>query len=131
MVMGMPHDEVRVEDRYRVGGALVEVSQPRNPCYKRGLALDEPAMPSRIVAAHRPGFSLRVLEEGDVGAGDSLELVARDPAALTVAAVSDLLWIAPRDPAALARAAALPALSKGWRASSTHAELIEARCHGK
>ena len=63
-VEGLADDEVCIGDRYRIGEALFEVTQPRVTCYRVGIRMDEPAMPSLLVAHHRPGFYLRVLEEG-------------------------------------------------------------------
>jgi len=89
-VRGLPDDVVRIGDRYRIGSALFEVSQPRVTCFKIGLRLGEPRMPALLVAAGRPGFYLRVIEEGDVGAGDPIVRVLTDPAGLTVAATDGL-----------------------------------------
>ena len=72
-VEGLADDEVCIGDRYRIGGALFEVTQPRVTCYRVGIRMDEPAMPSLLVAHHRPGFYFRVLEEGPVQAGDAIE----------------------------------------------------------
>jgi ferredoxin-NADP reductase/MOSC domain-containing protein YiiM len=116
-VDGLPDAEVRIGDHYRVGSALLEVTQPRVTCYRVGLRLDEPRMPALLVAHHRPGFYLRVLEEGDVGAGDPIELVAQGPEGLTVAEVDALLYLPGHTRALLRRAVDLPALSPGWRAS--------------
>ena len=66
-VEGLGDDEVCIGDRYRIGSALFEVSQPRVTCYRVGIRMREPQMPSLLVAHHRPGFYLRVLEEGVVG----------------------------------------------------------------
>ena len=71
-VEGLPDDEVCVGDRYRIGSALFEVTQPRVTCYRVGIRMDEPQMASLLVSHHRPGFYFRVLEEGDVGAGDEI-----------------------------------------------------------
>src|SRR5271155_5522232 len=71
-VDGLPDNEVCIGDRYQIGGALLEVTQPRVTCYRLGIRMDEPLMASLLVAHHRPGFYLRVLEEGDVGAGDEI-----------------------------------------------------------
>ena len=68
-VEGLPDDEVCVGDRYRIGGALFEVTQPRVTCYKLGLRMGEPRMPALLYTHGRPGFYLRVLEEGEVGRG--------------------------------------------------------------
>ena len=104
-VEGLPDDEVCVGDRYRVGGALFEVTQPRVTCHKVGIRLGEPRMPALLYAHGRPGFYLRVLEEGEVGAGDAIERVAVGPGAMTVREVSALLYLPGRD---LARARARP-----------------------
>jgi MOSC domain-containing protein YiiM len=69
-VDGLPDNEVCIGDRYQIGGALLEVTQPRVTCYRVGIRMDEPRMASLLVAHHRPGFYLRVLQEGDIGAGD-------------------------------------------------------------
>jgi len=71
-VDGLADDEVCIGDRYRVGGALFEVTQPRVTCYRVGIRMDEPRMGALLVSHHRPGFYLRVLEEGEVGAGDEI-----------------------------------------------------------
>ncbi len=84
-VEGLADDEVCIGDRYRIGSALFEVSQPRVTCYRVGIRMSEPQMPSLLVAHRRPGFYLRVLEEGEVGAGDTIERVRRGPEAMTVA----------------------------------------------
>src|SRR6185436_7977450 len=76
-VEGLPDDEVCVGDRYRIGGALFEVSQPRVTCYRVGLRMSEPRMPALLVSHRRPGFYFRVLEEGEVTAGDAIERVER------------------------------------------------------
>src|SRR3546814_3042860 len=68
--------EVCIGDRYRIGGALFEVTQPRVTCYRIGIRMDEPQMAALLVAHGRPGFYFRVLEEGDVAAGDEIVQVA-------------------------------------------------------
>jgi MOSC domain-containing protein YiiM len=83
-VEGMPETEVRIDDVYRVGGALLQVSQPRSPCYKLALKMERPAFPKAFLRSGRTGFYLRVLEEGELGAGDPIELVSRQPDAVTV-----------------------------------------------
>jgi ferredoxin-NADP reductase len=113
----MPDDEVCVGDRYRIGDATFEVTQPRVTCYKVGLRLEEPRMPALLYSHGRPGFYLRVLEEGEVGAGDEIERVAVGPEAMSVREVSALLYLPGHTPAGLRRALAIPALSEGWRGS--------------
>jgi ferredoxin-NADP reductase/MOSC domain-containing protein YiiM len=90
-VDGLADSEVCVGDRYRIGGAVFEVSQPRVTCYRVGIRMDEPRIAALLVAHHRPGFYFRVLEEGDVGAGDEIVKVAEGPERLTVAAIEALL----------------------------------------
>ena len=80
-VEGLPDDEVCIGDRYRIGEATFEVTQPRVTCFRLGIRMDEPLMPSLLVAHHRPGFYLRVLEEGAVQAGDAITGSARARAA--------------------------------------------------
>ncbi len=116
-VEGMPDDEVCVGDRYRIGDALFEVTQPRVTCFKVGLRLEEPRMPALLYSHGRPGFYLRVLEEGEVGAGDEIERIGVGPEAMTVREVSALLYLPGHTPAGLRRALSIPALSEGWRGS--------------
>ncbi|MFC1431678.1 MOSC domain-containing protein [Streptacidiphilus sp. N1-3] len=116
-VDGLPDDEVCVGDRYRIGGAEFEVTQPRVTCYRVGLRLGEPAMPSLLVSHHRPGFYLRVITEGRVRAGDAIVRTRVGPGALSVADVDGLLYLPDRDPDRLKAALAIPALSPGWQQS--------------
>jgi len=114
-IEGLPDDEVCIGDRYRIGTALFEVTQPRVTCYRVGIRTNEPQMPALLTSSGRPGFYLRVLEEGEVGAGDPILLITRGPERMTVAAVNALLYSShhPRDQ--LKRALRIPALSPGWR----------------
>lgn len=116
-VEGLADDEVCVGDRYRIGGALFEVTQPRVTCYRVGIRMDEPAMPSLLVAHHRPGFYLRVLEEGLVEAGDAIVKEGSGPEGLTIAEVDALLYLPNKSRALLERALRVPALSEGWKGS--------------
>jgi ferredoxin-NADP reductase/MOSC domain-containing protein YiiM len=116
-VEGMPDNEVCVGDRYRIGEALFEVTQPRVTCFKLGMRLGEPRLPALFYSHGRPGFYLRVLEEGEVGAGDAIERIAVGPEAMSVREVSGLLYLPGHTPAGLRRALAIPALSQGWRGS--------------
>jgi ferredoxin-NADP reductase/MOSC domain-containing protein YiiM/ferredoxin len=116
-VEGLPDDEVCIGDRYRIGGALFEVTQPRVTCYRVGIRMNDPRMPALLVQHHRPGFYFRVLEEGEVRAGDEIVKVADGPESLTVADVDALLYLPghPRD--RIERILRVPALSPGWQAS--------------
>ena len=116
-VEGLPDDEVCVGDRYRIGGALFEVTQPRVTCYRVGIRMDQPQMPSLLVSHHRPGFYFRVLEEGEVGAGDEIVKVAEGPERVTVAEVDALLYLPGHPRHQLERALRVPALSPGWKGS--------------
>jgi MOSC domain-containing protein YiiM/ferredoxin-NADP reductase len=116
-VDGLPDSEVCIGDRYRIGGAEFEVSQPRVTCFRVGMRVGEPNLPSLLVAHHRPGFYLRVLREGPVRAGDEIVRIGRG--SLSVAEVDALLYLPNKDRAKLHQAAALPALSIGWRDSFT------------
>lgn len=114
---GLSDDEVCVGDRYRIGEAEFEVTQPRVTCFRVGMRLGEPRLPSLLVAHHRPGFYLRVLTEGRVEAGDPIVRTRRGPHELSVAEVDALLYLPGHDRARLADALDVPALSPGWRES--------------
>ena len=116
-VDGLADDEVRIGDRYRIGAALFEVTQPRVTCYRVGMRMADPRMPALLVRHRRPGFYFRVLDEGEVRAGDEIVKVADGPEAMTVAEVDGLLYLPghPRD--RIERALRIPALSPGWQGS--------------
>jgi ferredoxin-NADP reductase/MOSC domain-containing protein YiiM/ferredoxin len=116
-VEGLSDDDVCIGDRYRVGGALLEVSQPRVTCYRIGIRMDEPRMAALLTSSGRPGFYFRVLEEGEVGAGDEIVKTADGPERMTVAAVNALLYLPGHAAGQLERALRIPALSPGWRTS--------------
>jgi MOSC domain-containing protein YiiM/ferredoxin-NADP reductase len=114
-IEGLPDDEICIGDRYRIGTALFEVTQPRVTCYRVGIRMDEPRLAALLTSSGRPGFYLRVLAEGEVGAGDPIFRVTGGPERMTVAEVNALLYSSrhPRDQ--LDRALRIPALSPGWR----------------
>ncbi|MBB5060914.1 ferredoxin-NADP reductase/MOSC domain-containing protein YiiM [Granulicella aggregans] len=116
-VEGLADDEVCIGDRYRIGAALFEVTQPRVTCYRVGIRMNEPRMPSLLVSHRRPGFYCRIIEEGEIGAGDNIVKVADGPEHVTVAEVDALLYLPshPRDQ--LERAFRVPSLSEGWKGS--------------
>jgi ferredoxin-NADP reductase/MOSC domain-containing protein YiiM len=116
-VDGLADAEVCIGDRYRIGGALFEISQPRVTCYRVGIRMDEPQMAALLVAHHRPGFYLRVLEEGEVGAGDEIIKVAEGVERMSVADVDALLYLRGHTREQLDRALRIPALSQGWQES--------------
>ena len=116
-VDGLPDAEVCIGDRYRIGGALFEVTQPRVTCYRLGIRMNEPEMAALVVKHGRPGFYFRVLEEGEVEAGDEIIQVASGPEHMSVSEIDALLYRPghPRDQ--LERALRIPMLSVGWRRS--------------
>ena len=94
-VDGLPDDEVCVGDRYRIGSAVFEVTQPRVTCYRVGIRMGEPRMAALLVAHHRPGFYMRVLEEGEIAAGDAITKVADGPEHMTVTEADALVGLPP------------------------------------
>lgn len=114
-IEGLPDDEVCIGDRFRIGSALFEVTQPRTTCYRVGIRLDEPRMAALLTASGRPGFYFRVLEVGEVGAGDEIVPIARGPERMTVAEVNALLYSSHHPREQLERVLRIPALSPGWR----------------
>jgi ferredoxin-NADP reductase/MOSC domain-containing protein YiiM len=116
-VEGLEDDEVCIGDRYRIGNALFEVTQPRVTCYRVGIRMNESRMAALLVAHHRPGFYFRVLQEGEVGEGDDIAKVVDGPERMTVAEVDGLLYLPGHSPERLQRALRIPSLSKGWQGS--------------
>ena len=114
---GLNDDEVCIGDRYRIGNALFEVTQPRVTCYRVGIRMNDPRIPALLVSHHRPGFYFRVLEEGDVEAGDEIVKVASGPEQMTVAETDALLYLPGHPRQQLLRALRIPALSPGWQGS--------------
>ena len=116
-VEGLSDNEVCIGDRYRIGDAIFEVTQPRVTCYRVGIRMNEPRMPALLVAHHRPGFYFRVLQEGEVGAGDDIVKITDGPERISVAEVDALLYLPGHSREQLERALRIPALSKGWQGS--------------
>ncbi len=116
-VDGLADDQVCIGDRYQIGEALFEVTQPRVTCYRVGIRMDDPRIPALLVSKHRPGFYFRVLREGRVQAGDDIVRVATGPEAMTVADIDALLYLPGHPRQQLRRALRIPALPDGWRAS--------------
>src|SRR5215469_13137661 len=116
-VEGLADDEVCIGDQYRIGGAVFEVTQPRVTCFRVGIRMNEARMPALLVAHRRPGFYFRVLQEGEVGAGDEIVKIAGGSERMTVAEIDALLYLPGHSPEQLKRALRIPALSKGWQGS--------------
>ena len=123
-VEGLGDDEVCIGDRYRIGTATFEVTQPRVTCYRVGIRMNDPRIPALLVSHHRPGFYFRVLEEGEVQAGDEITKLASGPEQMPVAEADALLYLPGHPRQQLLRALRIPALSPGWQASF-HALLEE------
>jgi ferredoxin-NADP reductase/MOSC domain-containing protein YiiM/ferredoxin len=116
-VEGLADNEVCIGDRFGIGGAVVEVSRPRDTCYRVGIRLQHPEIPALLVAHRRPGFYFRVIQEGEIGADDRIEKLCDGPERMTVAEIDALLYSAKHPLEALRRAMRIPALSKDWQGS--------------
>jgi ferredoxin-NADP reductase/MOSC domain-containing protein YiiM len=116
-VDGLSDAEVCIGDRYRMGGALFEVTQPRVTCYRLGIRMNEPEMAALVVKHGRPGFYFRVLEEGEVVAGDEITQVVSGPERMSVSEIDALLYMPGHSSDQLERALRIPSLSTGWRHS--------------
>ena len=127
-IEGLQDDAVCIGDRYRIGSALFEVTQPRVTCYRVGIRMNEPQMPALLTSSGRPGFYLRVLEEGEVGAGDAILKVGEAKERMTVAEINALLYSPNHPHDLLERAIRIEALSPGWRASFE--ALLRSSTHG-
>jgi ferredoxin-NADP reductase/MOSC domain-containing protein YiiM len=116
-VDGLDDAQVCVGDRYRIGTAVFEVTQPRVTCYRVGIRMNDPRIPALLVSHHRPGFYFRVLDEGSVQAGDEIVKVASGPEQMPVAELDALLYLPGHTRQQLLRALRIPALSPGWQGS--------------
>ncbi len=116
-VDGLADDEVCIGDRYHIGGALFEVTQPRVTCYRLGIRMDVPEMAALLVSHGRPGFYLRVITEGEVQAGTDIVKIASGEGGMTVSEINALLYKPGHPPDRLERALRIPALSAGWQHS--------------
>lgn len=112
-IAGLDETTVHIGDRFRVGSALVEVTQPRVPCANLAVRMNDAAFPKRFLASQRSGFYLRVLEEGEVGAGDRFERVATG--AISVRDLHYIRFFGKTNVEAIEAALEIPALSEEWR----------------
>ena len=115
---GLADDEVCIGDRYQIGGAVFEVTQPRVTCYRVGIRMNDPRIPALLVSHHRPGFYFRVLEEGEVQAGDKIIKLSSGPEQMTVADVDALLYLPGHTRQGLLRALLFPPSAPAGRARS-------------
>jgi ferredoxin-NADP reductase/MOSC domain-containing protein YiiM/ferredoxin len=116
-VEGLGDDEVSIGDRYQIGTAVFEVTQPRVTCYRVGIRMNEPRIPALLVSHHRPGFYFRVLQEGEVQAGQEIIKLGSGPEQMRVGEADALLYLPGHPRQQLLRALRIPALSPGWQAS--------------
>jgi MOSC domain-containing protein YiiM len=123
-VGGLPVSEAVIGERWAVGSTLLEVAQPRLPCFKLGLRMADPHFPRRFAAAGRPGAYLRVIREGDIGAGDRIDVVSRPGHGVTSALVSRAILREPHLLTTAGRALELPADLRAWmrERAERHAE---------
>ena len=113
--VGLLEDAVYIGDRLRIGSAEFTVTQPLMPCFKLGIRFGRPDMVKRFLASGRSGFYLAVLREGEIGAGDAVEIVARDEQRITVAEVNRLYTADDGEQDLLRRVSELPGLSARWQ----------------
>ena len=116
-VTELSEDEVGIGDVFTIGEAEVQVSQPRQPCHKLAKKIGDLSFSDRVIRSGLTGFYFRVLEEGEVGSGDEIELVSRDPRRMTIREVNDLLFFDKENLDGTRVALSIPALSHGWKGS--------------
>ncbi len=116
-VQGMTEDAVLIGEVFRIGTAMVEVTQPRTPCFKLGLRMGDPTFMKKFLASLRVGFYVRVLEEGDVGASDPIGSVEQPEETMTVREICHLLFMDRDNLDDARRALRIKALSRTWRES--------------
>ncbi|MBT3793018.1 MAG: MOSC domain-containing protein [Rhodospirillales bacterium] len=114
-VTGMREDTVHIGDIFTIGSVRLQVSEPRTPCHKLAMKFDDPLLPKRFMKSGRVGFYFRVLQIGDVGAGDGIGCEARDPAKLSILETLALWSDKGASAEALERALSVSALSATWR----------------
>jgi MOSC domain-containing protein YiiM len=114
-IEGLLEEDVHIGDRLKIGSAELVVTQPRLPCYKLGIRFGRADMVKRFLASRRTGFYMAVSMEGDVGAGDTIEIVDRHPAAVSIPELLDMYLEEGSAPERLREALAIPALSEAWR----------------
>lgn len=127
-VEGLADRDVCIGDRFRIGAAVFEITQPRVTCFKVGIRMNEPQMPALLVVHRRPGFYFRVIKEGLIQAGDTIEKVLDGPGQMTVSEIDSLLYTSDHPIASLEKAISIPSLSMGWR--NSFAELLKASVSG-
>ncbi len=112
---GLLEGQVQIGDRFRIGSAEFIVTQPRMPCFKLGIRFNHPDLPKRFLQSKRSGFYLAVQREGEVEAGDAIELMARAESGLTILDITNLYALDSQSQDLLRRATELPALPESWK----------------
>ncbi len=115
---GLPEDSVHLGDRFSVGTAEVAVTQPRLPCYKLGVRFQSDDMVKRFLASGRTGFYVAVVREGEVGAGDEIAAIAREPNAVAVSEITRLYVVkryGEAEISAVRRALGVKELPESWK----------------
>lgn len=127
-VEGMADNEVCIGDRFLIGSAIFEVTQPRVTCWRVGISTGVPEMPALLVKHKRPGFYFRVIQEGEVGTGDVIEKIATGDEKMSIAEIDGLLYLKDHPKDKLQRALKIPALSQAWKGSFR--DLLDAALQG-
>jgi MOSC domain-containing protein YiiM len=117
---GLAESELNIGDQFRVGSALVMVTEPRMPCYKLGIRFNRPDILKRFLASGRTGFYFAVLQEGEVGAGDPIELIKRNEGSVKVSEITRLYTTDKRNTELLRRAIKVEALPESWKSYFQH-----------
>jgi MOSC domain-containing protein YiiM len=112
---GMFESELNIGDKFRVGSAVVRVTQPRMPCYKLGIKFGRADIVKRFLASERSGFYLAVLQEGEVGAGDAIEALEKSKDDIKVSDITRLYTTEKHNVSLLRRAVAAETLPESWR----------------
>lgn len=112
---GLLENRVCIGDQFRVGTARLVVTQPRMPCYKLGIRFEDPQIIDRFLKSQRSGIYFAVVDEGEVAAGDRIELLSEDPNRLSIVELLNLVLDSSPSEAQLRRALSVPALAECWR----------------
>lgn len=113
-VSDMPDTRICIGDRFRIGGTLLEVTQPRLPCYKMAISIEVEGFEKRMLKSGHLGFYLRVLEEGELAAGDAIECVFEEPHRVSISDLIHLLYVDRRNQELASKAASIAALPEEW-----------------
>jgi MOSC domain-containing protein YiiM len=109
---GVELNDALIGERWAIGSAVFELSEPRVPCWRLGVRMSDPAFIRRFTEALRPGAYMRIVKEGDVGAGDAIQVVSKPDHHLTI---RDVFRIYTRDRDELGRLIEVPQMSEAWK----------------